>query len=142
MLGVRQILDCPLIFLRVLIFLGKFGINNLLLSLGHDVILLSLGKPLEVIWHESVWSQLRLCSCLILGHDIRHIGSENLGLIRLLLIISPLVLSVFFILSQLPVIISHISKLLVLSHSDIVFHHASGASDSISLGGVLGFLLS
>jgi len=92
MLGISQILDSPLIFLGVLIFLSKLGVNDLLLSLSHDIVLLNLSETLEVIWHKSMWSKLRLCRMLILGHDIRHIGSVNLGLIGFLLIHIPLFL--------------------------------------------------
>jgi hypothetical protein len=105
MLGISQILDGPIVFLGVRIFLGKFGVNDLLLSLSHDILLLSFSKTLEVIWHKSMWSKLRLCGLLILGHDIRHIGSENLRLIGLLLIHLPHLLSLLFISSQLLVII-------------------------------------
>lgn len=62
MLGIGQILDSPLVLFRVFVFLCELGINNLLLSLSHDLVLLSLGEALEVIWHESMRSQLTL-SC-------------------------------------------------------------------------------
>jgi len=137
-LGVSQVLNGPLVLLCVLIFPGKFGIDDLLLSLGHDVLLLGLGEPLEVVWHESVWSQLRLGGGLVLGHDIRHVGSINLGLVLPLLIVSPLLLPVSLFLGKSLIVILKFFELLILAHSNIIFHHTPGSSDSLSLTGILG----
>lgn len=139
MLGIGQILDSPLVLFRVFVFLCELGINNLLLSLSHDLVLLSLGESLEVIGHESMRSQLTLSCWLILSHNIGHVGSVDFGLVWGLLLHSPFFFSGFFISGQFFVIFCQFSELLVLSHGHIVLHHASSSCNSLSLCSILRF---
>jgi len=140
MLSIRQVLHCPLVLLGLLIFPCKLGIDNLLLSFCHDLVLLSFGQPLEVIWDEPMRSQLRLSGCLVLSHDIRHVSPMDLSLVHRLLIMFPCLVSLPLLLSQSFVELLHFLELLVLSHGAVVFHHASGSSDSFSLSSIVRLL--
>ena len=82
LLSVGQVLHSPLVLLGLLIFPCKLGINDLLLSFGHDLVLLSLGQSLKVIWHKSMRSLLRLGGSLVLSHNIGHVSSMDLSLIH------------------------------------------------------------
>ena len=141
MLSIRKILDSPLVLFTVFIFLKLLGDFNLLFSWRHDVFLLSLSKTFKMIRNESMRSKLRSSGCFVLSHDITHVSSIDFMLVHFLLILSPVGLSISLLLSLHFVIFLHLFQLLVLLHSDVIFHHSSGSSESFSLSGIFRFLL-
>jgi len=99
MLGVCKILDGPLVFFTVIIFLKLLCDFNLLFSWRHDVFLLSLGESFKVVRNESMWSKLRGSGCFVLCHDITHVSSIDFVLVHFLLVLSPVGLPIFLLLS-------------------------------------------
>jgi len=108
MLSVGQILNCPLILLSLVVLLQGFCLSNLIFSLLHNVLLLSFGEALKVVWDKSMRSQLRSGGSLILSHDVTHISSINFFLIHFFLILPPLSLSISFLLGKHLIILLHL----------------------------------
>jgi hypothetical protein len=77
MLSVSKVLDGPVVLFGVLVFLGQFLVNNLVSLSLNNIFDLFLSKSLEVIWHKSMTSQLRLGGLKVLGHDVTHVGSMD-----------------------------------------------------------------
>lgn len=128
---------CPLVFFRILVLGGQFGIYYLIVSLGNNIFDLLFSQSLEVIWYESMWGKLRFSSCEILLHDITHIGSFNFRSILSLLICSPVRFSLFLLSSKILVIGLHVLEHLILTCIILIFHHTSHCSDSRSLFSIL-----
>lgn len=136
MLSVTKVLDGPVVLFSVLVFLGQFLINNLASLSSNNIFDLFLSKSLEVIWHKSVTSQLRLGGLEVLGHDVTHVGSMDLKSVGSFLVVLPVLFSLSLLLSKLKVIVFHFLLLLSLSEVSLVFHETSHLSDCSSLCGI------
>ena len=108
MLSVRKVLDCPLVFFSIFILFSQFVILYLLSSCSVDILDLVRSEALEVVWHESVRSKLRFGCLEVFSHDVAHVSSGNLELVRRLLVFSPSFFSIFFLLGESLVILLHL----------------------------------
>jgi len=124
-----------------LVFLRLFGIYDLLVSLSNNIFNLFLSETLEVIWHESVWSELRFGGGEILLHNITHIGSLNFRSILSLLILEPCGLSVSLLLSQHLIVLLHFFNHLLLPQGGLVLQNLSHLGNSSGLIGIVFFFL-
>ena len=107
-MSVRKVLDCPLVFFSIFILSSQFVILGLLNSSIIDCLDLVRSESLEVIWHESMWSQLRFGCLEVFSHDVAHVSSGNLKSVLVLLVIFPGILSVLFLLGESLVIFLHL----------------------------------
>jgi len=98
LLGVCKILNGPLVFLWVLVFVQLLGDSNLFFSLGHDVFLLSFSESLEVIWNKSMRGKLRSGGFFVFSHDIAHVSSVNFVLVHFFLVLFPVRFSISLLL--------------------------------------------
>jgi hypothetical protein len=99
MLVVSQVLNCPCIFLGILVLSLSLVLLNLSGSLSFNLIYLFWSEILEVIRYISMWSQLWHGGSSIFSHDITHISSSNFMMVLVLLIVSPVLLSLSFFIS-------------------------------------------
>ena len=120
--------------------LDSFLLDDLACSLVVDLFYLVRSESFEVIWHISVASVLADSGVSVLSHDIAHIGIGDLLVIPVLLVISPVLLSLSLLVSQTLIILLKIFELLLFPLGCFVFEHASHPGDGLSLLGVL-FLL-
>ena len=130
----------PLIFFSIRVLLGQFGINYLIVSLGNNIFNLFFSKSFEVVWHKSVWGQLRFSCWEVLHHNVAHISSFDFSGILRLLVVSPVGFSLFLLSSEILVICLHILQHLVLACIVLVLHQTSHGCDGGSLFRVLSFL--
>lgn len=141
MLGVSEVLNGPLVFLGLHILLVNLGIDDLASLGGLDIINLVWSQPLEVVWHKSMWSQLRLGCVEILSHDIAHVCPLNLKSILILLILFPCVFPISLLLGHLLIERCKILHLVCLFVGRFVLKDSSHSSDSFGLLSVILVLL-
>jgi hypothetical protein len=98
MLIICEVLDCPLILFRVLVFNSFLVVVYLASSLIVNPINLSRSESFKVIRNIPMWRKLRSSRFEVFGHDVGHVCSGDLTLILLFLIVSPRVISIFLLL--------------------------------------------
>ena len=98
-------------------------------------------QSLEVVWNISVLGKLGGSGHWVLGHEITHIGSCNFLLVHVLLLISPGLFSISFLLGKHLVVGLHILELLIFLISHLIFEKSTHSSNSLCLLSIGMFLI-
>ena len=99
-LGVGKVLHGPGVLFGGIVSSGVLSIGDLLFSLALYHVDLIGSQSLEMVWHISMWSQLRGSSLSGLSHELTHVGSGDLKLVLVLLVVVPVFLVVSLLIGQ------------------------------------------
>ena len=141
MVGVSEVLNSPSLILILQVLIDLLVVLHLLSASRIDFVNGRWLEALEVVWHIAVLAELRCGGHWILSHEVGHIGAGDFLLVHILLIISPGLFTVSFLLSEHLVVRLQILELLILFVGHLVFEQTTHSSDGFRLLCVHGLLV-